>query len=78
MGILEGTTQQDIFRHMETQGYETSYELLTPDDLAAADAAWLVSSVRHAAPIRAVDGVERPIDRELSDELNAYLRGRTE
>ena len=59
------------------QGYETSYELLTPDDLAAADAAWLVSSVRHAAPIRSVDGVERAVDRELSDAINAYLRGRT-
>ena len=59
LGILEGTTQHDIFTWAESQGYETSYELLTPDDLAAADAAWLVSSVRHAAPIRSVDGVER-------------------
>jgi len=78
LGILEGTTQHDIFRYAETQGYATSYELLTPDDLAAADAAWLVSSVRHAAPIRSVDGVDRGIDRELSDAINAYLRGRTE
>ena len=55
-----------------------TYELLTPDDLAAADAAWLVSSVRHAAPIRSVDGVDRAIDRELSDAINTFLRGRTE
>lgn len=78
LGILEGTTQHDIFTWAEGEGYETSFELLTPDDLAAADAAWLVSSVRHAAPIRSVDGVDRAIDRELSDAINGYLRSRTE
>jgi 4-amino-4-deoxychorismate lyase len=78
LGILDGTTQRDIFGWAEGQGYETSYELLTPDDLAGADAAWLVSSVRHAAPIRSVDGATRAVDRELSDAINAYLRGRTE
>ncbi|CAN5449363.1 aminodeoxychorismate lyase [soil metagenome] len=78
LGILEGTTQHDIFGWAATEGYTTSYELLTPTDLAAADAAWLVSSVRHAAPIRAVDGVERPVDREFSAAINEYLRGRTE
>jgi 4-amino-4-deoxychorismate lyase len=78
LGILEGTTQHDIFTWAETQGYSTSYELLTPDDLAGADAAWLVSSVRHAAPVRSVDGVDRAIDRGVSDAINGYLRGRTE
>jgi 4-amino-4-deoxychorismate lyase len=78
LGILEGTTQHDIFTWAEREGYDTAYELLTPDDLAAADAAWLVSSVRHAAPIRSVDGLERAIDRELSDAINGYLRSRTE
>jgi 4-amino-4-deoxychorismate lyase len=78
LGILEGTTQHDIFTWAETQGYSTSYELLTPDDLAAADAAWLVSSVRHAAAVRAVDGVDRTVDREASDAINAYLRQRTD
>jgi 4-amino-4-deoxychorismate lyase len=77
LGILEGTTQHDIFAWAEGEGFICSYELLTPDDLANADAAWLVSSVRHAAPVRAVDGVERPVDRELSDRINDYLRGRT-
>jgi 4-amino-4-deoxychorismate lyase len=77
LGILEGTTQHDIFGWAETQGYSTSYELLTPQDLAAADAAWLVSSVRHAAPVRSVDGVDRAVDREASDAINGYLRGRT-
>lgn len=78
LGILEGTTQQDIFTWAQGEGYETAYELMRPEHLAAADAAWLVSSVRHAAPIRSVDGVERPIDRETSAAINVYLRGRTE
>lgn len=77
LGILEGTTQHDIFTWASTQGFRTSYELLTPQDLAAADAAWLVSSVRHAAAVRAVDGLERAVDRELSDRINDHLRART-
>jgi 4-amino-4-deoxychorismate lyase len=77
LGILEGTTQHDIFTWAETQGFRTSYELLTPQDLASADAAWLVSSVRHAAAVRAVDGVARAVDRELSDRINDHLRART-
>lgn len=78
LGILTGTTQADLFRFVEGQGYETGYELLTPADLLAADAAWLVSSVRHAAPIRAIDGVDFPVDHALSDAMNTFLRTRTE
>jgi 4-amino-4-deoxychorismate lyase len=77
LGILEGTTQHDVFEWAESEGYRTSYELLTPADLAAADAAWLVSSVRHAAAVRSVDGVERPVDRAMSDRINEHLRART-
>ena len=62
LGILTGTTQVDLFRWAEGAGYRIGYEMLTPADLESADAAWLVSSGRHVAPIRAVDGVERPID----------------
>ncbi|CAN5137899.1 aminodeoxychorismate lyase [soil metagenome] len=78
LGILEGTTQGDIFTWAEGEGYETSQDLLTPDDLRASDAAWLVSSVRHAAPIRAIDGEDFPVDHELSDAMNSYLRERTQ
>lgn len=77
LGILAGTTQGDIFDWASGEGFTCSQELLAPADLAAADAAWLVSSVRHAAPIRAVDGVERAVDHEFSDAINTYLRSRT-
>lgn len=77
LGILAGTTQADLFRWAETEGFTTEFATLTPDDLAAADGAWLVSSVRHAAPVRAVDGVETPVDAELTARMNRYLTTRT-
>jgi 4-amino-4-deoxychorismate lyase len=76
-GILPGTTQADLFDWADGRGIATGYAALTPDDLRGADAAWLVSSVRNAAAIRAVDGAALLVDRELSDEMNAFLRGRT-
>ncbi|GMA92269.1 aminodeoxychorismate lyase [Homoserinibacter gongjuensis] len=77
LGILAGTTQADLFTWAESAGYATGYELLTPDDLESADAAWLVSSVRHVAPVRSVDGRHRAVDGELTGRLNAALDART-
>lgn len=77
LGILAGTTQADLFTWAETAGYATGYELLTPGDLESADAAWLVSSVRHVAPVRSVDGRHRAVDGELTGRLNAALDART-
>lgn len=74
LGILAGTTQAELFDWAATQGYATSYDVLTPADLAAADAAWLVSSVRLAAPIRSVDGIPKAVDAELTAAFTAHLR----
>lgn len=76
IGILAGTTQAHIFAYAQGVGMETAYELLTPDDLRAADAAWLVSSVRHAAPVRSVDGEDRPMDAGFTAALNEFLLAR--
>jgi 4-amino-4-deoxychorismate lyase len=73
LGILEGTTQGSLFELAARRGLRTGYELLTPAELATADALWLVSSVRHAAPIRELDGVARSIDRELTTAMNDHL-----
>jgi 4-amino-4-deoxychorismate lyase len=73
LGILDGTTQGDLFAWAKGIGMQTGFELLTPADLARTDAIWLVSSGRQAAPVRAIDGVPRGIDRELSLEMNAHL-----
>jgi 4-amino-4-deoxychorismate lyase len=78
LGILAGTTQADIFTWASGRGFATEYALLTVDDLLGADAAWLVSSGRHAAPIRAIDGVDRPIDAPLTAQINDFLHARTE
>ncbi|ROS59924.1 4-amino-4-deoxychorismate lyase [Curtobacterium sp. PhB172] len=76
IGILAGTTQADVFRFAEQEGIETAYELVTLADLQAADALWLVSSVRQAAPIRAVNGDARAIDTDLTDRVNEFLLAR--
>lgn len=75
-GILHGTTQLSVFAHLEGRGLQAAYETVPVADLARADAAWLLSSVRLAAPISAVDGVPVAIDRDLTDELNAFLLAR--
>jgi 4-amino-4-deoxychorismate lyase len=72
-GILHGTTQRSIFGHLAERGVDAEYRDLTVDELLGADAAWLVSSVRMAAPIAAVDGAPMRVDRHATAELNAYL-----
>jgi 4-amino-4-deoxychorismate lyase len=72
-GILHGTTQLSLFAHLEDQGLETAYETIPVAALREADAAWLVSSVRLAAPIRAIDGQELTVDGELTASFNRYL-----
>ncbi|GAA2046062.1 aminodeoxychorismate lyase [Agromyces tropicus] len=72
-GILHGTTQRSVFAYLEGQGRAVEYRDLTVDDLRGADAAWLMSSVRMAAPIAELDGTSMPVDHEATAELNAYL-----
>ncbi len=72
-GILHGTTQLSLFEHLGAQGFETTYADIPVAALAAADGAWLVSSVRLAAPVRAIDDRDLPQDAELTASMNAYL-----
>ena len=72
-GILHGTTQLSVYEHLAGRGFAVEYGRIPASDLPRADAAWLVSSVRLAAAITAVDGVDLPIDRALTAELNEYL-----
>lgn len=58
-GILAGTTQADLFEHAERAGWATAAVATLPADLVAADAVWLVSSVRGAATVTSIDGVAR-------------------
>ncbi|WP_420364098.1 aminodeoxychorismate lyase [Curtobacterium aetherium] len=76
IGILDGTTQADVFRFAEQEGIETAYELVTLDDLRAADAMWLVSSIRQAAPIHTVNGVRQEMDLGMTERINDFLLAR--
>lgn len=76
VGILPGTTQADLFAAAPDWGLEAVVAPLTPDELRGADAAWLVSSVRHAAPVRAVDAVPLSVDAVLSAAMNGFLNAR--
>lgn len=58
-GILAGTTQADLFERAEHDGWSTAVVPTMPADLVAADAVWLVSSVRGAAAVTAIDGTAR-------------------
>ncbi len=72
-GILHGTTQLSVYEHLEGRGVVAEYGTVPAADLTRADAAWLVSSVRLAAPITAIDGVELGVDAAFTAELNDYL-----
>ncbi|ROP50489.1 MULTISPECIES: aminotransferase class IV [unclassified Rathayibacter] len=76
LGLLPGTTQADLFALAGGLGLGTAERPLRAEDLAAAEAAWLVSSARNAAPIRAVDAQERRVDHELTARINAALLAR--
>ncbi|MDJ0376201.1 aminodeoxychorismate lyase [Cryobacterium sp. PH31-L1] len=75
--ILHGTTQQSMFDYLRAQGSAVEYRDVTLDELRQADAAWLVSSVRLAVSVVALDGEPFPADQALTDTLNAYLLART-
>lgn len=72
-GILHGTTQLSVYEYLADRGFEVGYDRIPASELRQADAAWLVSSVRLAVSITAIDGVELTADQELTGELNRYL-----
>lgn len=72
-GILQGTTQVSAFAWFEEQGLPTAYREVGTVELPRADAAWLVSSVRLAAPISEIDGIPIPVDTVITERLNGYL-----
>ncbi|MGF1661236.1 MAG: aminotransferase class IV [Kineosporiaceae bacterium] len=58
-GVLPGTTQQSLFAAAAGAGLTTGYDTVSVDELAAADAVWLASSVRGVTPVHTLDG--RPV-----------------
>lgn len=77
LGVLPGTTHEDIVDGASAWGLRAEYRDLRESDLLAADGAWLTSSTRLACPIREVDGTSLPVDAELTARMNALLEART-
>ena len=71
-GILAGTTQARLFTRAEDDGWPTAVTPGTVADLQSADAVWLLSGIRGAAPVTRLDGVERG-DAGLSGRLQELL-----
>ncbi|MFC5928279.1 aminodeoxychorismate lyase [Cryobacterium melibiosiphilum] len=76
--ILHGTTQQALFEHLEAEGERVVYRDVPLSELQRADAAWLVSSVRLAVPVTALDNAAMPVDLARTRAFNEYLLARTE
>jgi len=70
-GILKGTTQGALFRAAERAGWVTKVEPVTLDELRAADALFMASSVRKLTRVHTLDGVTLPDTGALHHELNA-------
>ncbi|MEX1079572.1 MAG: aminodeoxychorismate lyase [Homoserinimonas sp.] len=77
LAILEGTTQASIFEFAAARGMRTEFALAPVEALRQADALWLVSSTRLAAPVIGLDGEPVPSDPELTGAMNDYLIART-
>jgi 4-amino-4-deoxychorismate lyase len=71
-GILAGTTQARLFTRAEDDGWPTAVTAGTVADLESADAVWLLSGIRGAAPVTRLDGVERG-DAGLSARVQELL-----
>lgn len=73
-GILAGTSQAVVFAAAERAGWPLGYGPLTRADLEGIEGLWLASSVRGVVPVLSIDGAEIPVDDELTDRFNAWLR----
>ena len=78
LAILEGTTQGSIFQFAAAHGLRTEFALVPAAELWQADALWLVSSTRLAAPVVQLDGTPMTPDARLTAAMNEYLAARTD
>jgi 4-amino-4-deoxychorismate lyase len=70
VGILEGITVQTVFENAADHGFRTRVMKSTVEDLHTANGVWLVSSVRGAVAVTAIDGKERA-DGDLTARVQA-------
>lgn len=70
-GILPGTTQQLMFENAAVAGWRTEFTLATVAELHAAEAVWLVGSVRGPVDVVELDGKAR----ERAPAVDRQVRG---
>lgn len=76
-GVLPGTTQEDLFEALDDLGLQGVVRDVRIEELGTADAVWLVSSIRLAMPVNALDGVPIAVDHELTERFTRVLLART-
>jgi len=78
-GVLPGITRAVVLELAQSIGLDTHEEILLPRDLAAADEAFLTSSIREIAPIARADGrampngAPGPVTARVADALGAVI-----
>ncbi|MDO5670559.1 MAG: aminodeoxychorismate lyase [Corynebacterium sp.] len=70
--ILPGTTQAALFEHAEKEGWRCKTKDMTLDRLLDAESVWLVSSVRVAVRVTAIDGTKLPAP-DNEDEIRELI-----
>jgi 4-amino-4-deoxychorismate lyase len=75
LGILDGVTVRRLFIRAAEHGLGTEIRRGTLDDLHAADGVWLVSSIRLAAAVTALDGKPMPVDAAAGARVQAACGG---
>ncbi|MFJ8895037.1 aminodeoxychorismate lyase [Leifsonia sp. NPDC102414] len=77
LGVLPGTTQADVFAALAASGDPVETRVLDVAELRSADAVWLCSSTRGAAPVRSLDGEAVAVDADVTERMNGALNERT-
>jgi 4-amino-4-deoxychorismate lyase len=75
LGILAGVTVGRLFARAARHGFGTEIRRGTVDDLHAADGVWLVSSIRLAAAVTALDGKPMRVDPAAAERVQAACSG---
>jgi 4-amino-4-deoxychorismate lyase len=70
VGILPGITVRTLFDNAADHNFRTKIMKSTVDDLHTANGVWLVSSVRGAVTVTAIDGKDRT-DGDLTERVQA-------
>ncbi len=81
-GILPGITREVILERAPSAGIPMREATLRPADLEAADEVFIASTLKEAAPVRAIDGrpvgdgTPGPIARRVLEDFRAFARAR--